>query len=61
MSIFKKYVVEYQTNYGTQVMIINAVDEADAKEYAIRDGAWDTNSITDITDMNEGLQYKSST
>ena len=56
-----KYLIEYCTNYGTQVIIVNAKDEKEAKCIADIHGAWDTNTIIDITDMDWGFQYISET
>lgn len=53
------YVIQYDTNYGTSVMIIKSSSELEAKEIALKNGAWDNLDCHKLDDVNIGLIYKS--
>lgn len=51
----KTYIFRYSTNYNLGVVVVNAESLDEAKEYAKKVGAWDTNDYTEIDSSKEGI------
>jgi hypothetical protein len=56
--MLKTYIFRYDTNFGPGVIVVNAKDLEQAKQYAKIAGAWHTNDFIEMDATYEGVVYK---
>ncbi|MHA2366830.1 MAG: hypothetical protein ACXAC7_22960 [Candidatus Hodarchaeales archaeon] len=53
----KTFIIDWETNYGLEVMVINTFTKEGAEDIAKKKGAWDGYNITLLDAKKEGVVF----